>query len=115
MKKYKQALSKGPEILEPLMEPHVEKLNEMLSPGLTLLRWTSLNLDHFAETVISALEEFELLVARANDLLTIQIEGGLADITSTLICDLPDTEPWTTEEFISRIQVKNRQLLLPHY
>lgn len=105
MKKYKEVLDKIPVILEPLMEPHIEKLNEVLSPGLTLLRWTSLNLDHFASTVTSSLEEFELLVTRGNDLLKLQIEGGLSEITSTLVCELPDNEPWTTDEFISRIKV----------
>ena len=96
---------KIPEILEPLMEPHIEKLNETLSPGLTLLRWTSLNLEHFSTTVTAVLEGFELLVSRANDILELQVEEGLSEISSTLICELPGSEPWTTEEFISRIKV----------
>jgi len=105
MKRYKEARKKVPEILEPLMEPHIEKLNEALSPGLTLLRWTSLNLEQFASSVNESLEEFELLVARANDLLSLQIENGLSEISSMLICDLPDNDPWTTDEFVSRNQV----------
>ena len=108
MKRYKETRQKVPEILESLMESHIERLNEVLSPGLTLLRWSSLNLEHFASSVNESLEEFELLVARANDLLSLQIEDGLSDITSMLICDLPDNDPWTTEEFISRNKVRWR-------
>lgn len=96
---------KIPEILQPLMVPHCEKVDEMLSPGLTLLPWTSLNLAHFAESCTRSLDNLDLLISRVTDILEIQIEGELRDITSTLLCDLPDNEPWTIEEFISRIKV----------
>lgn len=104
--KYEQQVrAKIPEILLPLMAPHLEKVNSMLSPGLVLLRWTSLNLSYFADSVTASLETLELLVDRASDMLALQIEGVLDDIASTLLCDLPDNEPWTIEEFVSKIKV----------
>ena len=101
----KQIRGKIPEVLLPLMAPHLEKVDEMLSPGLTLLPWTSLNLPHFAESCRESLDKLELLIDRAKDILEIQIDGELSDITNTLICVLPDNEPWTIEEFVSKIKV----------
>lgn len=104
--KYEQEVrEKIPENLLPLMAPHLEKVNSILSPGLVLLRWTSLNLGHFADSATASLEKLELLIDRTRDILGIQIEGVLQEIASTLLCDLPDNEPWTIEEFVSKIKV----------
>lgn len=106
MVKYNQQVrEKIPKNLIPLMEPHLEKVDNMFSPGLVLLRWTSLNLQHFADSVTTTLEELELLIDRARDMLSIQIEGVLKEITGTLLCDLPGNEPWTMEEFVARVTV----------
>ena len=102
----KRVREKIPEVLVPLMTPHFEKLDEVLSPGLTLLRWTSLNLAHYASSVEAALDTLELLADRVTDLLTIQIEGVLKEISSTIICELPDNDPWTVDEFVSRNKVR---------
>ena len=102
----KRVRAKIPEILVPLMTPHCEKVDEMISPGLSMLRWNSINLTHFSDSVTDALESLELLIDRSKDILDIQIEGVLKDITSTLLCELPGNEPWTIEEFVSRIKVE---------
>ena len=94
----------------PLMQPHCEKVDSMLSPGLVLLRWTSLNLGHFATSVTNSLEGLELLISRANDILGIQIQQVLQDITDTLLCELPGNEPWTMEEFVSKIKVSMQKI-----
>ena len=89
------------------MTPHCKKVDVMLGPGLVLLRWTSLNLAHFADSVTAAIDNLDLMVGRVRDILGIQIEEVLEDINSTLLCDLPGNDPWTIEEFVSRIKVKN--------
>ena len=105
MKYEQQVRAKIPENLLPLMAPHLEKVNSMVSPGLVLLRWTSLNLSHFADSVTASLETLELLIDRTSNMLAIQIQGVLDNISNTLLCDLPDNEPWTIEEFVSKIKV----------
>lgn len=96
------------------MAPHLEKVNATLSPGLVLLTWTSLNLGHFSDSVTASLEKLELLINRARDILTIQIEGVLKDISFTLLCNLPDNEPWTMEEFVSSIKVSVQEQNIHH-
>lgn len=94
-----------PELFEPLMDPHLEKVDEKLSPGLTVLYWSSLSIGEFLHDVHTALEELELLVTRANNLLEIRIHGQLESIQSTTLCELPDGTPWTTEELFKATKV----------
>ena len=97
--------SKVPEIFEPMMFPHLERVDEMVSPGLTILRWTSLNIEAFVDSVTTSLQSLELLIDRASDIWEIQIEGNLKAIQTTQLCVLPGSEPWTPDEFVSKTQV----------
>ena len=93
------------ELFSPLMEPHIEKVDEVISPGLTLLRWTSLNIDSYLKSVEESLKELELLVERVCNTYEFQIQGVLSEIQSMELCALPDSEPWTVDEFVNSTQV----------
>lgn len=94
-----------PELFEALMAPHLEKVDEKLSPGLTVLYWSSISISEFLQDVHTALKELELLVTRANHLLEVRIQGQLESIKSTILCELPDGSPWTTEELLKATKV----------
>lgn len=96
---------KIPELFEPMMVPHLEKVDEMISPGLTILRWTSLNLESYVDSVTVSLQSLELLIDRATDVWEIQIKGNLEAIQNILLCDLPESDPWTPEQFVAKAQV----------
>ncbi len=107
-----------PELFETLMVPHLERVDEIISPGLTLLHWTSLNIDAFVESVQGALNELELLVDRSCDVVNVRIEGVLREIHAMELCDLPDSEPWAIEEFVARTEVRREVVGTPanaHY
>ena len=93
------------ELFSPLMKPHLEKVDEVISPGLTVLRWTSLNIDAYLTSVGESLKELELLVERVSNTYEFQIEGVLAEIQSMELCALPDSEPWTVDEFVNQTEV----------
>ena len=93
------------ELFSPLMEPHLEKVDEVISPGLTVLRWTSLNIDAYLDSVGESLKELELLVERVCNMYEFQIQGVLTEIQNLELCALPDSEPWTVDEFVNRTQV----------
>lgn len=40
---------------EPLMVPHINKLDKVLDPGLTMLTWTSINIELYTASVHEAL------------------------------------------------------------
>ena len=97
---------KIPEIFEPMMVPHLEQIDKMISPGLTILRWTSLNIDAYVDSVTTSVKSLELLIDRAIDIWSIQIEGNLSAIQSTQLCELPENEPWTIEQFVNKTRVR---------
>lgn len=94
-----------PELFATLMEPHIERVDEIISPGLSLLRWTSLNILSFVQSVQNALQELELLIRRSSDVVDVRIEGALKEIQTMPLCDLPDSEPWGILEFVEKTEV----------
>lgn len=96
-----------PDLIYNLMLPHLEKLDEVISPGLTILRWTSLNISDYIDTVKASLRELETLIDRARDILDVRIEGGLTHIRQAVLCELPETEPWTPAEFLDKVNVSS--------
>ena len=92
---------KIPELLVTLMGPHMERVDEVISPGLTVLRWTSLNLDAFVKSSHDALKSFELLIDRVNGIHESRIKLVLRDILGVPLCEMPSNETITVTEFIS--------------
>lgn len=97
---------KIPAAFEPLMGPHLFKVDNALAPGLAKLTWTSMNIDMYVKNVYDALAELELLMDRANDLVEFRIDSVLQEMASTVLCELPGDEPWTVEQFLESTQVK---------
>ena len=81
------------------------QVDRALEPGLVKLTWTSLSISEYISSVYAALGALELLMERVNDLVEFRIDAVLQDMASTTLCQLPDTEPWTVEEFLERTQV----------
>ena len=102
MEEDKRIRGKIPEVFLPLMGPHLERVEEVISPGLTLLRWTSLTLDSFLEAVPKAFKELELLIDRAAGILEHRIQMVMEDMQSILLCELPPTGTCiNVDEFIT--------------
>lgn len=53
----------------------------------------------------SALAELELLVDRARDVTEFRIDAILKDMATTTLCQLPEDEPWTVQQFLDNTQV----------
>ena len=85
---------------------HFEKVDEAISPGLTVLRWSSLGIDKYIAQVYEALSVLEKLISRVNNILEVRIESELKVIAKTTLCQLPDGDPWTPEEFLRKTTVR---------
>ena len=92
------------------MTPHLLKLDEVISPGLISLRWNSLDLETYAAAVRSSIQKTELLINRAINILEVRVEGEFNNLSSVVMCELPDSEPWTTEEFLMKTSVSTNIL-----
>ncbi|XP_063956179.1 dynein axonemal heavy chain 8-like [Lytechinus pictus] len=101
----------GP-IFQQLMMSHTRKVDIAIQPGLTMLTWTSLNLDAYFMSIKEALRNLSLLIKQVNDIREARIDSGLNTIANTSLVELPTEQPWTAEEFVSKTQTACEQKAL---
>lgn len=93
------------ELFAPLMGPHLEKVDEALSPGLTVLSWSSLNLGSFIDSVYTALSELDLLIDRANGIHENRIMAVFKDMLKIPLCEFPETDTISVKDFTASTTV----------
>lgn len=54
------------------------------------------------------MDEFDLMLERANDLIAFRIDAVLDEIATMSLCDLPEDEAIPPEEFLHNTQVNFR-------
>lgn len=101
MKENNRIRGKVPALFTPLIGPHFEKVDEVLSPGLSVIRWSSLNLTAFVEAVNAALTELEQLIDRINGIHKDRIQVAFKCMLKVPLCELPDSETVTIDEFVA--------------
>lgn len=97
---YQRVKSKMPPIIQQLMVPHMAKVDEALQPGLAALTWASLNIEVYLKNAFAKINDLELLLDRVNDLIEFRIYAILEEMSNTPLCQLPQEEPLTCEEFL---------------
>uniref|UniRef100_A0A6I8N0V6 Dynein axonemal heavy chain 5 n=1 Tax=Ornithorhynchus anatinus TaxID=9258 RepID=A0A6I8N0V6_ORNAN len=95
-----------PLLLKPLIKPFLGQIEKALSPGLTQLSWTSLNIDQFIERVHHCQEEVKQIVKDAVDTLECRIEKILQEAANTILVDLPQEEPIEIPDFLKRTETR---------
>ena len=97
--------SKIPAAFQQLMEPHLQRVDKVIEPGIVKLTWTSITIEDYILNVHNSLSELDLLVKRTNDIVEFRIDAVLREMSTTVLCELPEEEPWTPEHFLERTQV----------
>ena len=95
---------KIPELLQQLLVPHCEYVDDAISPGLTMVSWLSMNLQSYLDNVNQELQKLELTIDRASGLIEHRINVTLHHITNLPLCELPLADTITTETFIAETQ-----------
>ncbi|XP_056594071.1 dynein axonemal heavy chain 5 [Triplophysa dalaica] len=98
------AVKRIPSVLQPLMNPFIHQVEAALSPGLTILSWTSLNIDNFIDGVYEALRKLEHVSKVAMDILECRIERVLKSMSTTLLLTLPEEEPILPHDFLTNTE-----------
>uniref|UniRef100_A0A8C6MZK3 Dynein, axonemal, heavy chain 5 n=1 Tax=Mus spicilegus TaxID=10103 RepID=A0A8C6MZK3_MUSSI len=114
LSEYQRVKSKMPPAIEQLMLPHLARVDEALQPGLAVLTWTSLNIGAYLENAFAKIKDLELLLDRVNDLIEFRIHAILEEMSSMALCQLPQDDPLTCEEFLQMTKdlcVSGAQLL----
>ena len=91
-------------VLGQLMVPHLALVDSALEPGLSDLTWTSMTVDHFISSVRAALRDAEVLLDGVDDICHFRIEKAFDDMTAVQLCEIPDGEAWTIDQFLSRTE-----------
>ncbi|XP_067868157.1 dynein axonemal heavy chain 5 isoform X2 [Heterodontus francisci] len=89
---YQSVVNDIPSIIQPLMKSFIGQVDEALIPGLTMLSWTSLNIERFVESVYSSLTELKHVLKQVSDILECRIERVLHEMSLTALVDLPDDD-----------------------
>ena len=95
---------KIPELLQHLLVPHCEHVDDAISPGLTMVSWLSMNLQSYLDNVNQELKKLELIIDRTNGMIEDRINVTIQQITNLPLCELPLAETITTETFITETQ-----------
>nr|XP_009683066.1 PREDICTED: dynein heavy chain 5, axonemal [Struthio camelus australis] len=101
---YKRIKLKIQHPIEQLMVPWLANIDDAIQPGLMLLTWTSLNVEKYINTIFCKLGELELLLDRVNDLIEFRIDAVLQEMSSVPLCELPEDEPFSCEEFLQKTE-----------
>lgn len=88
-------------VVKPLLKPHIDDLEKKIAPGLTILCWTSLNVDGYIHRLTQGLSRFEELVHKVNDVLANRVDANLKAIHKMLLINLPTDQSFSYEEFVS--------------
>ncbi|CAH8644888.1 unnamed protein product [Schistosoma haematobium] len=89
-----------PNVLLPLFQPFRDKLCQALNAGIYQLNWNSTNIDDFVKKVSNELESLKLLIKRTSDILNCRVEDVFEEMAETNLCDLPDDDQVTLDQFI---------------
>lgn len=86
------------------MSPHIEQMNTILSPGLSVLRWTSLNLTDFVNTVQKHLKDLEQRIDSVIGIHEHRIFKTFSEMLKVPLCDVPSQDVITVEEFTAKTE-----------
>ena len=90
-----------PPVFAPLMTQHLERLDEVLSPGLTLIRWSAMNFEAFLSSSNKAVRELEQVTNAVIGIDRDRIQVVFKDMRKTQLCEISATETVEIEEFCS--------------
>ncbi|XP_072536415.1 dynein axonemal heavy chain 5 isoform X2 [Salminus brasiliensis] len=101
LRDFETAVSRIPPLLQPLMQPFINCVETALSPGLTTLSWTSLNINTFINHAYEVLQKLEDVAKTITDILECRIERVLVSMSSTALLTLPEEDPVFPQSFLS--------------
>ena len=89
------------------MTPYLNKLEEVVRPGLITITWIALNIPSFVESIHRAVGEVDLLMDRVTGVQHNRVDLALQQMLEVELCALPPSdEVMTIEKFQSGTKVR---------
>lgn len=86
-------------------------MEKCLEKGLTIICWSSTQVDNFISGVTRACTDLEVFVNHINDENEHRIERVLQEMTMLNLCYIPSLDPCTVDEFLSKTEVSLFQIV----
>ena len=121
MAEYDRVVTKIPELFSMLFVPHRETLDSSISPGLISLRWTSINLQAYTESMHQAITQFEQFIDRVQGIHEDRILNIFKVMLTTTLIDVPQHDAITVNDFVENatqlcqaasMSLENRSLVI---
>ena len=93
-------IGKIPELYSVLITPHREKLDVSISPGITTLRWTSVNLQSYVDSAYRAMGQFEQFIDNICGIQEDRIMQTFKAMRSMQLINAPQNDVVTVSEFV---------------
>ncbi|VDP74906.1 unnamed protein product [Echinostoma caproni] len=89
-----------PTLLIPLFKTFTDRVQHALSPGLSILTWSTTSVEEYMTKVRDELDALRLITKRASDILQCRIDEVLDEMAHTSLCDLPENGQVTLAAFL---------------
>ncbi|GIY53760.1 dynein heavy chain 5, axonemal, partial [Caerostris darwini] len=99
LKRHKELRNLSREELIPLLEIHLEILDNVLKPGMTTITWSSLNIDSFLEKYSECVAHIESLFDRLCKILNHRVDETLSQVAEVELCPVAPENPVTIQAF----------------
>ena len=87
---YEKVMEGVPEILAPLLKPHMAELQCVINPGLVTLTWTSMNIMSYLQRFHSEMLRFSELVDKLKDVVANRLVRNQNVIKSLPLVEMPE-------------------------
>ncbi|KAG8470448.1 hypothetical protein KFE25_008869 [Diacronema lutheri] len=87
---YEATVARISPVLVSIFRPHLEQMEAAIAPGLTLLTWSSMNIDMYLASVHASLFKLNELVSKADDIALNRIGRNLHIVRTMQLVHLPD-------------------------
>ena len=100
LSEYHRIVSYVPAVCKSLLESHISDLQLHMKPGMSVMCWTSMNIDAFIQNLYNVFNRFEILITQINDIITNRINNNLEFIQTICLFTLPKNKTYTNRDFV---------------
>ena len=90
LSEYERLLANVPEILAPLLRPHMAELQCVINPGLVTLTWTSMNIASYLTRFHSEMLRFSELIDKLKDIVSNRLARNQNIIKGLPLIEMPE-------------------------
>eukprot|EP01059_Diplonema_ambulator_P031435 TRINITY_DN5765_c0_g1_i5.p1 TRINITY_DN5765_c0_g1~~TRINITY_DN5765_c0_g1_i5.p1 ORF type:complete len:4657 (+),score=1802.33 TRINITY_DN5765_c0_g1_i5:140-14110(+) len=101
VQEYSKVVGKVIPITMGIIRGQLQRLEQIVQPGLATLTWTSMNIEVYISSLHAGIAHFDGIVTKVNDIITNRVQENLKTISGTLLVDIPSNVSFSLDQFVS--------------